>query len=197
MRNVKNIHPLWLRLCHWINAVAILIMVTSGFRIYNASPLFNFQFPKEITLGGWLGGALQWHFAGMWLFTINGLIYLLFNLFSGRFKRRFFPLSLSGLFREILAAIRGKLLHENIKDYNMIQKAAYLFVTIDSLLLVASGLVVWKSVQFSLLRELMGGYETARLIHFYAMSAIVCFVVIHLLMVMLVPRTLLAMIRGR
>jgi thiosulfate reductase cytochrome b subunit len=74
------VHPGWLRVCHWLNALAILIMVTSGWRIYNASPLFNFSFPNELTLGGWLGGALQWHFAGMWLFGINGVIYLLINI---------------------------------------------------------------------------------------------------------------------
>ncbi|SMG59304.1 cytochrome b/b6 domain-containing protein [Cedecea sp. NFIX57] len=191
------IHPLWLRLCHWLNALAILIMVTSGWRIYNASPLFHFQFANELTLGGWLGGALQWHFAGMWLFAVNGVIYLLCNLLSGRFKQKYWPLSPREFFQDAFAALRGKLAHADLSHYNMVQKAAYLFVIADSLLLVVSGLVVWKSVQFALLRELLGGYDTARFIHFYAMSALVGFVVIHLLMVALVPRTLLAMLRGR
>ncbi|WP_213715343.1 cytochrome b/b6 domain-containing protein [Cedecea lapagei] len=191
------IHPLWLRLCHWLNALAILIMVTSGWRIYNASPLFHFQFANELTLGGWLGGALQWHFAGMWLFAVNGVIYLLCNLFSARFKQKYWPLSPREFFQDAFAALRGKLAHADLSHYNMVQKAAYLFVIADCLLLVISGLVVWKSVQFALLRELLGGYDTARFIHFYAMSALVGFVVIHLLMVALVPRTLLAMLRGR
>lgn len=69
-------HPRWLRLTHWLNALAVLVMVTSGWRIYNASPLYDFSFPKGITLGGWLGGALQWHFAAMWFLAINGLVYL-------------------------------------------------------------------------------------------------------------------------
>ena len=191
------VHPLWLRICHWLNALAMLIMVTSGWRIYNASPLFNFTFPAELTLGGWLGGALQWHFAGMWLFGINGVIYLLINIFSGRLKHKFWPLSPRALANDFIAALRGKLAHEDLSHYNTVQKLAYLFVMIDGIILVSSGLVVWRSVQFPLLRELLGGYDNARFIHFYAMSAMVGFVVIHLIMVALVPRTLLAMLRGR
>ena len=191
------VHPLWLRICHWLNALAMLIMVTSGWRIYNASPLFNFTFPAELTLGGWLGGALQWHFAGMWLFGINGVIYLLINIFSGRLKHKFWPLSPRALANDFIAALRGKLAHEYLSHYNTVQRLAYLFVMIDGIILVSSGLVVWRSVQFPLLRELLGGYDNARFIHFYAMSAMVGFVVIHLIMVALVPRTLLAMLRGR
>lgn len=188
------IHPMWLKLCHWLNALAMLIMITSGLRIYNASPLFNFKFANELTLGGWLGGALQWHFAGMWLFVVNGVIYLLCNLFTGRFKRKYWPLSPQEFFQDVFSALRGKLTHSDLNHYNMVQKVAYLFVIADSVLLVTSGLVVWKPVQFSLLRELFGDYEIARFIHFYAMSAMTGFVVIHLLMVALVPRTLLAMV---
>lgn len=191
------VHPLWLRLCHWLNALAMLIMVTSGWRIYNASPLFNFSFPNELTFGGWLGGALQWHFAGMWLFGINGVIYLLINIFSGRLKRKFWPLSPRELISDFISALRGKLAHNDLNHYNTVQKMAYLFVMIDGIILVCSGFVVWKSVQFPLLRELLGGYESARLIHFFAMSGMVGFIVIHLIMVALVPKTLLAMLRGR
>lgn len=191
------VHPMWLRICHWLNALAMLVMVASGWRIYNASPLFNFTFPGELTLGGWLGGALQWHFAGMWLFGINGGAYLLINIFSGRLKRKFWPLSPRELIKDFLAALRGKLAHADLSHYNTIQKLAYLFVMFDGIILVCSGLVVWKSVQFPLLRELLGGYDNARFIHFYAMSGMVGFVVIHLIMVALVPKTLLAMLRGR
>lgn len=191
------VHPMWLRICHWLNALAMLVMVASGWRIYNASPLFNFTFPAELTLGGWLGGALQWHFAGMWLFGINGVVYLLINIFSGRLKRKFWPLSPRELINDFLAALRGKLAHDDLRHYNTVQKMAYLFVMIDGIILVCSGLVVWKSVQFPLLRELLGGYDNERFIHFYAMSGMVGFVIIHLIMVALVPKTLLAMLRGR
>lgn len=192
-----TIHPLWLRICHWVNALAILIMVTSGWRIYNASPLFDFNFPDIITLGGWLGGALQWHFFAMWLFAINGLAYFILNICSGRLTRQFWPLSPRGLAHDLFSALRGKLAHDNAGQYNHVQKLAYLFVMVDSIILAVSGLVIWKSVQFPLLRELLGGYDNARVIHFLAMSALVGFVVIHLVMVLLVPKTLLAMLRGR
>ncbi len=191
------VHALWLRLAHWINALAILIMVTSGWQIYNASPLFNFEFSKSITLGGWLGGGIQWHFAGMWLFGINGLFYLLMNIFTGRLKAKFFPVTPRAILADLFAALKGRLAHDDLRHYNMVQRVAYLFVMVDGVLLVLSGLVVWKSVQFPLLRTLMGGFDTARYIHFFAMSSMVGFVAVHLIMVLLVPKTLLAMLRGR
>lgn len=191
------IHPGWLRITHWLNALAVLIMVTSGWRVYNASPLFDFRFPNGITLGGWLGGALQWHFAGMWLLAANGLLYLACNAGSGRLFRKFFPLSLRGIAADARAALAGKLAHADPRRYNSVQRAAYLFVMADTAVLVVSGLALWKSVQFPLLRDLLGGYDSARHVHFIAMALLVGFVAVHLLMVALVPRTLLAMIRGR
>ncbi len=192
-----NIHPLWLRCCHWVNAIAIAGMLFSGWRIYNASPLFDFTFPASLTLGGWLGGALQWHFAMMWVLGINALVYLTLGIITGRFQRKFFPLSPRELFDDLRQALRGKLQHADLSHYNAVQKLAYLGVILLGIGLVLSGLVLWKSVQFPLLRDLLGGYETARYIHFFCMSAMALFVVIHLLMVLLVPRTLLAMLRGR
>ena len=193
----KASHPRWLRLTHWLNALAVLVMVTSGWRIYNASPLYEFSFPKSITLGGWLGGALQWHFAAMWFLALNGLVYLVINLLSGRLKRRFFPVSPKGVMHDLGAALRGRLGHADLSHYNQVQRVAYLFVMVDITLLVISGLVLWKSVQFALLRDLLGGYEGARHVHFIAMSLLVAFVAVHLVMVALVPKTLLAMIVGR
>lgn len=191
------VHPLWLRLTHWLNALAVLIMVTSGWQIYNASPLFDFEFSRSLTLGGWLGGGIQWHFAGMWLFGFNGAFYLLMNIVSGRIKRKFWPLTPRGILRDLGAALRGKLTHADPRHYNMVQRAAYVFVMFDGIVLVLSGLVVWKSVQFPLLRELLGGYDTARYVHFLAMASLVGFVALHLVMVALVPKTLLSMLRGR
>ena len=191
------IHPVWLRATHWLNALAVTVMVMSGWRIYNASPLFDFEFAKQITLGGWLAGAIQWHFAAMWLLAGNGLVYLLCNFGSGRMLRKFFPLSPRAVVADLVAALRGRLSHDDLGRYNAVQRAAYLFAIVDAVLLVLSGLVLWKSVQFPLLRELLGGYETARRVHFFAMAAMVGFVMVHLAMAVLVPRTLLAMIRGR
>ena len=197
MNRDTPIHPLWLRITHWLNALAVLVMVASGWRIYDASPLFPFEFPTALTLGGWLGGALQWHFAAMWLLAANGLVYLALNLASGRLWRKFFPLSISGIWHDALAALRGRLSHADPRRYNSVQRFAYLFVICDIVLLVLSGLVLWKSVQFGLLRELLGGYEFARRIHFFAMAALVAFVAVHLVMVALVPRSLLAMLGSR
>ena len=195
--STATIHPAWLRLTHWLNAVAVVLLATSGWRIYNAAPFFPFELPRALTLGGWLGGALQWHFAAMWLLVANGLLYLLINIVSGRLRRQFFPLSPRLLLADFLAALKGKLAHADPHHYNMVQRAAYLFVMLDCIVLVLSGLVLWKSVQFPLLRELMGGYDSARRVHFIAMALLVGFVGVHLVMVALVPRTLLAMLRGR
>jgi len=194
---IRLIHPVWLRATHWLNALAVVILATSGWRIYNASPLFDFKFAKGITLGGWLGGAIQWHFAAMWLLAANGLVYLLCNAGTGRLVRKFFPLSPRAIVADLRAALRGRLSHADPRQYNAAQRAAYLFVMVDAVLLVLSGLVLWKSVQFPLLRELLGGYETARRVHFFAMAALVAFLAVHLALAALVPRRLLAMIRGR
>ena len=191
------IHPLWMRATHWLNALAVLILAASGWRIYNASPFFPFNIPAGITLGGWLGGALQWHFAAMWLLAFNGLIYLALNIFSGRLRSKFFPLSPRGVLQDLAAALRGKLSHADPRRYNTVQRLAYLLVMLDIIMLVLSGLVLWKSVQFGLLRDLFGGYELSRRIHFFAMAALVGFVALHLVMVALVPHTLLTMLSGR
>ncbi len=195
--NKTVIHPVWLRANHWINLIAVVIMVLSGWRIYNASPIFAFSFPKQITLGGWLAGALLWHFAAMWLLFFNGLMYLFINIVSGRFKARFFPIRVRDLLNDLIAALKGKLAHDSLYEYNAVQKLAYLFVIVDLILLVLSGLVVWKPVQFPLLRELMGDYDNARIVHFFAMVALLAFAAIHVVMVALVPKTLIMMIRGR
>lgn len=191
------IHPAWLRVVHWLNALAVFVMVASGWRIYDASPLFDFVFPSGVTLGGWLGGALQWHFAGMWLLVANGLIYLALNFATGRFFHKFFPVNPAGIVRDLGLALRGRLSHADLRHYNAVQRAAYLFAMLDLCMLVLSGLVLWKSVQFPVLRELLGGYEFARRIHFFSMAALVLFVVVHVVMALLVPRTVLAMVRGR
>lgn len=194
---VPIIHPAWLRTTHWLNALAVVVLAMSGWRIYNAAPFFDFEIPRAITLGGWLGGAIQWHFAAMWLLAANGILYLALNIATGRLLRKFFPLSPRAIIADLAAALRGRLSHEDESRYNAVQRAAYLFVIADAILLVLSGLVLWKSVQFGVLRELLGGYESARRVHFFAMAALAAFFAVHLVMVALVPRTLIHMIRGR
>ena len=193
-----TIQPAWVRIAHWINAAAVALMAASGWQIYNASPIFPaLQFPAAITLGGWLGGALQWHFAIMWILVVNFLVYLGLNIASGRLRRKLLPFSLRSLVADCVSALRGALRHDDLSRYNAVQKSAYLLVIADIALVVLSGLAVWKSVQFPLLRTLLGGYDNARLVHFVGMSVLVAFFVVHVVMVALVPRSLLLMIRGR
>lgn len=189
-------HPLYVRLCHSINALAILLMVTSGWRIYNASPIFDFTFPKAMTIGGWLGGGLLWHFAAMWILLVNALVYLLVNIASGRMLAKFFPLSPLQLFHDVRDALLLKLNHNDLTHYNAVQKAAYLSVMAAIFIAILSGLAIWKSVQLPLLSELMGGYDYARVVHFFAMAFIVAFICIHIAMVALVPQTLKTMLFG-
>ena len=191
------IHPLVVRIAHWINVLAVLIMITSGWAIYNASPLFGFSFPDGITLGGWLAGALQWHFAGMWLFAINGLVYLLYGIFSGHFRRKLLPISPRAILLDVRDAFRGKLAHDDLTVYNAAQRAAYLALIFFLVMLIATGLAIWKPVQLYWLASLMGDYEGARYLHFFSMSAVAIIVLVHVVMVALVPRTFPTMITGR
>jgi thiosulfate reductase cytochrome b subunit len=194
---METIHPLVVRVTHWINVIAVLIMVLSGWRIYNAAPLFAFTIPDGITLGDWLGGALQWHFAAMWLLALNGLAYLVYGIVSGHFGRKLWPIGPRAVIHDIAQALRGKLAHEDLSVYNAAQRAAYVAIIVALIVLVLSGLAIWKPVQFQELAALMGDYEGARLVHFFAMAVMVLLVVVHVVMVVLVPRTLPTMITGR
>jgi thiosulfate reductase cytochrome b subunit len=189
------VHPLAIRITHWINVFAILIMILSGWRIYNASPIFEFKIPADLTLGGWLGGALQWHFAAMWVLAVNGIAYLLYGILRGHFKASFLPLTPRTVFQEFKNAVRGKIAH-HVGVYNAVQRAAYVGVIGVIVVLVLSGVVIWKPVQFQALGAIMGGFEGARIVHFAAMSMVVLFVAVHVTMVALVPRTFLPMLTG-
>jgi thiosulfate reductase cytochrome b subunit len=191
------IHPLWLRITHWINAIAMVVMIGSGWEIYNASPLFGFDFPKTITIGGWLAGALLWHFAAMWVLAVNGLVYLVLGLATGRFRRKLLPIRPADVLADARAALGGKLVHDDLSVYNAIQKLLYLGVILAGILAVLSGLAIWKPVQLQELTALLGGYDFARYVHFFAMAAIVGFLVIHVVMAFVVPKSLRAMVTGR
>jgi thiosulfate reductase cytochrome b subunit len=193
----KTIHPVWLRVTHWINAIAMLVMIGSGWQIYNASPLFNFTFSRSITLGGWLGGAIQWHFAAMWVLAINGLVYLTLGFVTGRFRRKLLPITPSAILADVKAALTFKLAHDDLSTYNAVQKLLYAGVILAGIIVVLSGLAIWKPVQFQELTTLFGGYNFARYVHFFAMAAIVGFLVVHVALALLVPKSLRAMITGR
>jgi thiosulfate reductase cytochrome b subunit len=191
------IHPAWVRVTHWINAVAMVIMIMSGWEIYNASPLFPFAFPRSITLGGWLAGALLWHFAAMWLLAVNGLVYLALGLATGRFRRKLVPIRPGDVVADVKAALTGKLAHHDLAVYNAVQKLLYLGVILAGIVIVLSGLAIWKPVQLQELTAVLGGYDAARYVHFLAMAAIVGFLVVHVVMAVLVPKSLRAMVTGK
>ena len=201
------IHPLWVRITHWVNALAMVLMIASGWEIYNASPLFPFKFPQTITLGGWLAGALLWHFAAMWLLVVNGLVYVvlgvgpivreLLGLATGRFRRKLVPIRPGDLLADAKAALTGKLTHDDLSVYNAVQKLLYLGVILAGIVIVLSGIAIWKPVQLQELTALFGGYEAARYVHFLAMAAIAGFIVIHVVMAFVVPKSLRAMITGQ
>jgi thiosulfate reductase cytochrome b subunit len=192
-----SIHPGWVRVCHWINAIAILVMIGSGWQIYDASPLFNFTFPRSIALGQWLGGGLLWHFAAMWVLVINGLVYVSLGLVTGRFRRKLLPIYPSEVLADSKAALTFKLSHEDLSHYNAVQKLLYTGVLLCGVLIVLSGLSIWKPVQFQELTTVFGGYDFARYVHFTAMALIVAFIIVHVALALLVPKSLRAMIAGR
>src|SRR5919107_3368982 len=167
----KVIQPAWVRVMHWTNAFAMVLMIMSGWQIYNASPLFGFTFPSSITLGGWLAGALLWHFAAMWLLMVNGLVYLALGFATGRFRRKLLPLSAAGVISDTRAALTGKLSHDDLTRYNYVQKLLYAGIIVVGVLIVLSGLSMWKPVQLHWLVALFGGYDIARYVHFICMSA--------------------------
>lgn len=193
----ETIHPFIVRATHWINAVAVVIMILSGWQIYNAAPILPFSFPAWMTLGGWLGGALQWHFAAMWLLMANGIAYLAYGVLSGRIRTRFFPISPAEVARDLRDALKGKLAHDDLAHYNGVQKLFYVGVIAALIAVVLSGLAIWKPVQLWWLTMLFGGFQGARLVHFLAMAAIVGFLLVHVVMALLVPKTIRAMVFGR
>jgi thiosulfate reductase cytochrome b subunit len=192
------IHPRWVRITHWINALAILMMIGSGWQIYDASPLFSFiRFPHQFALGNWLAAALLWHFAAMWLLVINGVVYVTLGFATGRFRRKLLPIRPREVVSDLLAALRGKLAHDDLSVYNSVQKLLYVGVLLAGVVIVLSGISIWKPVQFKWLVVVFGGYDAARYVHFFAMATIVGFLTVHVVLALIVPKSLRAMIFGR
>jgi len=196
MTRRRPIHPLPVRVAHGVNAFAMVCMLMSGWAIYNASPIFAFSFPAWATVGGWLGGSIAWHFAAMWLLVMNGLVYTVYGFASGHFRRVLWPIRADELTRDLRQALGFKLPHR-LGAYNAVQRLLYVVVLLLGVFVVASGLSIWKPVQLFWLTDFFGGYDVAREVHFIAMAGIAGFIAIHLLLVLIVPRTILPMISGR
>jgi thiosulfate reductase cytochrome b subunit len=194
---VRRLHPLPIRIMHWINAVAMIIMIGSGWKIYNDEVIFGWlHFPEALTIGRWAQHGLQWHFFGMWIIALNGLVYVIYGFTTGRFKRMLLPVRWHELMATISDALRLRLSHDDTTKYNPVQKLLYIGILCTGVLTVLSGLAIWKPIQFSELLVLFYDFQTARLVHFFCMAGIVAFLCIHIALALLVPHTLVAMVTG-
>jgi thiosulfate reductase cytochrome b subunit len=182
---------------HWVNAIVMLIMITSGWGIYNDDVIIRgFIFSPFWRLGDWAAWSLNWHFAGMWFLVLNGAAYLTYGFATGRFREKFLPIRLSELLQTVIDTLHFKIAHDDITVYNAVQKLLYVIVIFAGIMQVVTGLAIWKPVQFSGLAALLGGFETARVLHFVGMGVIVGFVAVHVALAVLVPKTLWAMLAG-
>jgi thiosulfate reductase cytochrome b subunit len=201
-------HSAIVRIAHWSMVLAIVIMIGSGWRIYDNVPIFPFEFPYWITLGGnkylatttsndWgTGNAIAWHFAGMWLLLFGFGLFVLNGVVTGHFRRDFLPVGPKSFLRDFMAAATFRLAHR-LGEYNAVQKLFYWGVMFAIAMMFLSGLAIWKPVQLGWLTWLFGGFPAARVVHFAFMSAIVAFMGVHVALVVLVPKTFLAMTLGR
>jgi thiosulfate reductase cytochrome b subunit len=201
-------HSLAARVAHWCQALAIIIMIGSGWRIYDNVPIFPFEFPYWITLGGdkylatttsndWgTGNAIAWHFAGMWLLLFGFGLFLLNGLLTGHFRRDLLPVGPKSFLRDFIAAATFKLAHR-LGEYNAVQRVFYWGVMFAITMMFLSGLALWKPVQLGFLTWMFGGFPAARVVHFMFMAAIVGFLLVHVMLVAIVPKTLVAMVLGR
>ena len=191
------LHPWPIRTMHWINAVAMLVMIGSGWGIYNDDVIFSWlKFPEWAKLGHWAQDSLLWHFAAMWFLGVNGLFYLIYGFATGRFRRRLLPIRLLDLLKTVGETLRLHIDHSDVTKYNAVQKLLYIVVIVAGVMQVISGLAIWKPVQFGWITAMLGGFQSARIVHFLGMSVIVGFLVVHVLLALLVPQTIWAMLTG-
>jgi thiosulfate reductase cytochrome b subunit len=193
----RRLHPWPVRIMHWINAVAMLVMITSGWGIYDDDVVIRgLHFGQAWRLGEWAAWSLNWHFAGMWFLALNGMAYLTYGFLTGRFRERLLPIRLSEFLQTVAETLRLKIAHEDLTVYNAVQKSLYIIVIVAGVSQVVTGLAIWKPVQLAGLVSLLGGFQAARWIHFAGMTVIVGFLVVHVALAVLVPQTLWAMLTG-
>ena len=187
-------HPLPIRITHWVNAISLFVMVASGLRIFRAFPSFGpkipekvlLDIPKSITIGGWLGGALQWHFTFMWFFAASGILYLAYQVFSGHYRTvLFMPRDIPGVWPMARHYFFFGPKPPATEQYNPLQKLAYTSSIGFGVLSLLTGIVLFKPTQFSWLAFLFGGYHLTRIWHFVAMCGFLSFIPGHLIMVLL------------
>jgi len=187
-------HPLAIRITHWVNAISLFVMVTSGLRIFRAFPSFGpkipeqvlLDIPKQLTLGGWLGGALQWHFTFMWFFAGSGIFYVAYQIISGHYRTVMFRLrDIPGVWPMVRHYFLFGPKPVVTEQYNPLQKLAYTSTIGFGVLSLLTGMVLYKPAQFSWLAFLLGGFHLTRVWHFAAMCGFLAFIPGHLIMVIL------------
>ena len=187
-------HPFIVRLAHWLNAVALFVMITSGLRIFRAFPSFGPKIPQQNfwvpppgnTLGGWLAGAIQWHFTFMWIFVGSGVLYLAYQIVTGHWRQvLFMPRDIPGVWPMVRHYFLFGKKPPVVAAYNALQKLAYTSAIFFGAVSFLSGLVMYKPVQFWWLTLMLGGFRLARIWHFLAMCGFVAFIPGHLIMVAL------------
>ena len=187
-------HPWAVRFCHWLNVVSLFVMAGSGLQIFRAFPSFGpkipehnlLNVPKSLALGGWLGGALQWHMTFAWIYVATGIFYLAYQILSGNYRQSLFvPKDLAGVWPMVRHYFFFGRKPTQTGVYNPLQKMAYTSAILLGLLSMLTGIVLYNPVQFSFLALLMGGFHRARLWHFCVLCALLLFVLGHLIMVIL------------
>ena len=193
----QRLHPVTIRLMHWTNAVAMLVMIGSGWGIYDDDVIIHgLHFSETFRLGGWAAESLLWHFAAMWLLMLNGLAYLVYGVVTGRLWERLLPIRFADVVRTVRDTLHLHVAHEDLTTYNAVQKLLYIVAILAGVSQVVTGLAIWKPVQLSGLVRLLGGLQDARVIHFAGMAVLVGFLVVHVALSLLVPSTLWAMLAG-
>jgi thiosulfate reductase cytochrome b subunit len=193
----RHLHPIPVRIMHWINAAVMMIMITSGWGIYDDDVIVHgLHFSGFWRLGEWAAWSLNWHFAGMWFFCINGLFYLLYGLLTGRFRERLWPIRPRDVVQTVVETLHFKIAHEDLTVYNAVQKLLYTIVILACINQALTGLAIWQPVQFSGLVALFGGFQSTRVFHFAGMVVIVGFLIVHVFLALLVPKTIWAMLAG-
>ena len=192
-----RLHPLPVRIMHWINAFAMIAMIMSGWGIYDDDVIIHgLHFSSALRLGSWAAPSLLWHFAAMWVLALNGLAYLIYGFATGRLRERMLPIRIDALVQTIRETLHFKIAHDDLTVYNAVQKLLYIVVILAGISQVVTGLLIWKPIQFSSAVALLGGFQAVRVEHFIGMSVIVGFLMVHVALSLLVPQTLWAMLSG-
>ena len=192
----RRLHPVAVRVMHWTNALAMVVMIASGWGIYDDSVIISGLHFGSFRLGSWAAESLLWHFAFMWLLAANGLFYLVYGVVTGRFRERLLPIRLADVVKTVKETLRLHIAHDDLTQYNAVQKLLYIVAIAAGVSQVVTGLAIWKPQSFSGLVDLFGNFQNARIVHFTGMVVLVGFLVVHVALAVLVPSTLWAMLTG-